>query len=376
MPSNVVSFQNPSFTSVDLGTFGGHYSFAFAINNNGQMVGQDTKNETSNKSLFAPTYATVWDNSFWVAKTTLLSDQESHAYGINNLSTVVGYSQEDINGHQQILATAWQDGKTRYLPSVSNAQDESIARAVNDHGVIVGESFSSTSFDGAHATLWNDTGVIDLGTLGGKFSEAFAINNAGLVAGCSSTDKPDNNVHPVIWKEGKIIDLSPDHFGIANTVNDNGLVAGFIDDDQHISHATLWINQKEITLQASAGSSSYASAINNQNQIVGTETSNDGHQHALLWNTANSAPVDLNQYLDQSQLDAGWQLISASGINDQGWIIGSASNSKTYETHAFVLSADGVTELPGAAPVQAAHVLAATAPAAHAASADIWSGIY
>ncbi|MFZ6656561.1 DUF3466 family protein [Undibacterium sp. TJN19] len=382
MSSNEVSFQKNIYTYADLSTFGGQYSFVYAINNTGQMAGSDTKNEPGDESVFAPaTYAAIWDNSYHVSKTTLLSGQDSNAYGINNLSTVVGSSSEDINGHTQTVATAWQNGETRYLPSLSNGQYKSIARAINDHGVIVGESFTNSASNESRATLWDDTGVIDLGTLGGKYSEAFAINNTGTVAGWASTGKPDDFMHPVIWKEGKIINLSPTHLGMAASINDYGIAAGFIVDEQQSSRATVWINQKEIILTSNAGTYSYTNAINNKNQIVGSELTKDGQQHALLWNGPDSAPVNLDQFLDQSQIDDGWQLSGASGINDKGWIIGTASNAKTHEVHAFVLTSDGITGLTGAAPPETAQVAATVAvttvasPLTHEATADIWSGM-
>ncbi|MFZ6872232.1 DUF3466 family protein [Undibacterium sp. Di27W] len=389
MSSNEFSFRNSSFIFADMGTFGGHTSHAYAINDAGLMVGSDTRNEPGNKFGFTPGYAAIWDNSYYVPKTTLLADHDSNAYGINNFSSIVGSSLKDIGGNSQITATVWRDGEASYLASLSNGQYKSIAKAINDQGLIVGDSFTSDTWEGQHASLWTDTGVIDLGTLGGRCSSASAINNKGVVAGCASSTKWDDvfgieAIHPVIWKEGKIINLSPEHYGAASSINDNDLVVGSVLDDEMHSHATLWMNQKEITLQSSVDSSSYASAINNKNQVVGSEMRGFSQQHALLWNTPDSAPIDLNQYLDQSQLEAGWLLVDASDINDQGWIIGTAWNPKTYESHAFLLTVQGVTGLTDAAPAQPAQVVAATATvtvattaaAAHVASADIWSGMY
>lgn len=384
MPSNEVSAQKEIYAYTDLSTFGGHFSYASAINNAGQVVGMDTKNEASGQFIIDPLYAVVWDNSYYVPKTTLLSGHDSSANGINNFSAIVGFSLQDIHGRSQVTATVWQGGEAHFLASLSDGQYKSEAMAINDQGVIVGESFTSNSWQDHHATLWNETGAIDLGTLGGKYSAAFAINNAGTVAGWASTGGTDDIMHPVIWKEGKIINLSPTHFGAANNINDNGMVVGLIFDDEHYAHATLWIDQKEIMLQGTAGSYSYTTAINNKNQMVGTEITSTG-QHALLWNSANSAPINLNQYLDQSQIDAGWQLSGASDINDNGWITGIGYNTRTYESHAFLLTPEGVKGLTGVAsaqvtqltqPPQVAQVLAVAAPVTQDASMDIWSGIY
>ncbi|MFZ6639680.1 hypothetical protein ACO0LL_08030 [Undibacterium sp. TC4M20W] len=375
MSLNKISFQKPVYTYADLSTFGGQYSFANAINDAGQMIGSDTKSESGNshsssKYGVQTTYAVLWDNSYYVPKTSLLADVESHAYGINNLSDIVGSSLKEVNGSFQTTATIWQDGKTNYLASLSDGLYKSSANAINDKGVVVGNSFTGNSWDAHHATLWNDKGVIDLGTLGGTDSNALAINNDGVIAGWASGAEPSDYTHPVIWKDGNIINLSPTHHGAADSINDSGMVVGYILDDEMYAHPVLWNNQKETIMQSTAGSFCYASAINNKNQVVGSEISANGQFHALLWNTPDSAPVDLNQFLDQSQRDAGWTLANALDINDKGWIVGSAMNTRTYETHAFVLTADGITGLTGARPVQ---VIATAAPASHVASADIWS---
>jgi probable HAF family extracellular repeat protein len=390
MPSNEVSSQKNIYTYSDLSTFGGTFSYASAINNAGQIVGSDTKNEVRAKFATDPTYAVIWDNSYYVPKTTILSGHDSRANGINNFSTIVGSSLQDIHGNSQITATVWQGGETRYLESLSNGQYQSEALAINDQGVIVGESNTSNSWQDHHATLWNDKGATDLGTLGGKYSTALAINNAGTVAGWASTGDPDDIMHPVIWEAGKIINLSPTHIGGANGINNNGMVVGFVIDDEHFAHATLWINKNEFTLPGTAGSYSYTTAINNKNQIVGTEMTSTG-QHALLWNGPDSAPINLDQYLNQSQHDAGWHLTGASAINDNGWITGLGYNTKTNECHAFLLTPDGVAGLTGAAPAQASQATSLTpvatvtsltqivvvaAPVMQDANTDIWSGNY
>ena len=65
-------------------------------------------------------------------------------------------------------------------------------------------------------------------------------------------------------------------------------------------------------------------------------TTGNSDNHAVLWNGATA--VDLNSFLDGSAVSAGWVLHIASGINDQGAVIGYASNTNTDLTYGFVLT--------------------------------------
>jgi probable HAF family extracellular repeat protein len=48
--------------------------------------------------------------------------------------------------------------------------------------------------------------VIDLGTLGGTFSQAFGLNNKGSAVGFATTAN-DTSLHAFLWRRGKMIDL-------------------------------------------------------------------------------------------------------------------------------------------------------------------------
>ena len=86
-----------------------------------------------------------------------------------------------------------------------------------------------------------------------------------------------------------------------------------------------------------------AYGINNAGLVVGVSaTTNCFNWHAALWN--GTTPTDLNTFLSASEVSAGWVLVSASGVNDNGWIVGDAENSITGQEHAFVLTAVPVPE--------------------------------
>jgi probable HAF family extracellular repeat protein len=148
--------------------------------------------------------------------------------------------------------------------------------------------------------VWNGATATDLGTLGGTESYAAAINTAGQVAGYAYTDSG-------------------------------------------AYHATVWNGTTATDLGTLGGTHSEARAINTAGQVAGyAYTANNAAQHATVWN--GTTATDLNSFLDASTVSAGWVLYQATGINDNGWIVGNAYNSRLFENHAFLLSVTAVPE--------------------------------
>jgi probable HAF family extracellular repeat protein len=118
--------------------------------------------------------------------------------------------------------------------------------------------------------------VIDLGTLGGPFSEPHGINNEDWVAGFS-TLKGDQNTHAFLWRHGHMTDLGtlggPNSVGWVPRLNPNFL------------RAVLWRDGTVTDLGNLGGSmNNFAFDINNQDQVVGdSDLPGDTVQHAFLW---------------------------------------------------------------------------------------------
>jgi probable HAF family extracellular repeat protein len=86
---------------------------------------------------------------------------------------------------------------------------------MNDRGEVVGASGTCAAFDPrygiplqpAHALLWRNGKVVDLGNLGGKINNAsFSINDLEQVIGASVL--PGDAVqHAFLWQKGVMTDL-------------------------------------------------------------------------------------------------------------------------------------------------------------------------
>src|SRR5574341_1418138 len=185
-----------SLRITDLGTPGGNQgSFAYAINNRGQVVG------SSAETMEMPSHALLWRNGHMRDLGTF-GGTTSVAKAINDRGEVVGDSAgaewsihavlwrrgEIVGGSgttQEMVSDAflWRNGRMRDLGTPSGTFG-STALAINNRGDIVGYTVTPRS---DRALLWRNGRMRDLGTLGGEFSWATGINKQGLIVGHSET---------------------------------------------------------------------------------------------------------------------------------------------------------------------------------------------
>jgi probable HAF family extracellular repeat protein len=311
-------------------------SYTEAINNSGQVAGY-----AFNVNYSFTDRAALWNtiNNTVDLLNPLDVTGSSYAKGINNSGQVVGFT---LAGNNVSRATLW---NTTNNSTTELSQFPSSANDINNSALVVG---SSTVNDVSRATLWNTTNnsVTTLGTLDGSLeSYADAINDSGQVVGTSLLEYSNR---ATLWNttnnsttELGLLDGTSSSY--ANDINNFGQVVGYSrDSSQGINYATLWYGDTVTDLGSLGGSDSYASAINNSGLVVGTSSNNDGYQRAFLWNGTNI--VDLNSFLDASASSAGWVLQTASGINDNGWIVGSAINTKSFISSNYLLSVTPVPE--------------------------------
>ncbi len=319
-----------------------------AINNIGQVVGSFV---AANGNEHAALWQKDSQGNYSVTDLGTLGSvgNVSRALGINDAGQVVGIAFND-NGDER--AVLWQkDPQGNYsitdLGTLGGGQGA--ASEINDAGQVAGFAFTANGEQ--HAVLWQkdsqgNYSITDLRTLGGTaaFSRAYGINAVAQVVGLTSTP-PFGQAHAFLWQNDVMTDLgsilgfcgvgSGDcGFGQAFAINAGGQVVGYstaIHAAVSINSATLWQNGGKTDLGAllSGVTFSVALSINAAGQVVGASNTLgphgevDGIQQAWLWQKDSQGAysnTDLDTLLPPG---SGWKtLISASAINDHGQIVG------------------------------------------------------
>ena len=274
---------------IDLGTLGGRYSEAKAVNASGDVVGS--------AGLPGPVdvrRAFLWRNGVMTNLGTLGIGRNtvanySFAFGINDAGQIVGESTTPLTYYHH--AVVWWNGSIIDL-GAKGPSSYSSAYAINNAGDAVGSGDVASGAN--HALLWRGGQIIDLFTLGGSTSNAYGINNAGQVVGASTTTG-DLATHAFLWQSGVMTDLG-----------------------------TL------------GGLSSYANGINDAGQVVGYSYTTAGTAHAFRWD-ATSGMTDLGAI-------SGQTISQAFGVSPTGMIVGQ-SFSNGVPTRAVVWEADVISIL-------------------------------
>ena len=274
----------------DLGTLGGATSSAYAINASGQLAANERPVSGNGFAVLVNA-----DGSFLNLGDMGGTFTDSTANGVNDLGQVTGaggppagtcgVSHAFLTAPNSVLTSASDLGSLR-------ACGNSDGHAVNNHSEVVGNTdLISGLAVVSHAMYWSSAfGMVELGVLGttpafgnffGNSSTALAINDSGQIVGSSSF----NNMPGLSYTHAFLTTRS-------GPMQDIGTLGG--------NGATAF-------------------SINNAGQVVGNAlTTGDARLHAFLY--VAGAMTDLNSVI----VSPGWELVSASHINDNGQIIACA----------------------------------------------------
>jgi probable HAF family extracellular repeat protein len=205
-----------------------------------------------------------------------LGGSTSFALDVNNHRQVTGNAQEAASEPSPRLnAFLWKSpaGPMTNLDVLPGSNNFSRGYAINDQGVVVGESDNNSSRAFRYDS---DNGMTGLIRLAGDNDRGVAhdINNAGDIVGVSSNGSASR---PTKWIAGVPNDLgtiagTATATGRAWAINQNGTAAGLSTNVAGTSQATLW-NGGSITNLMSLGDGtrfSQAFGLNDQLMVVGS----------------------------------------------------------------------------------------------------------
>ncbi len=267
---------------------------------------------------------------------------QSMAYAINNNGQVVGRT---YNGTYDVWRAASFDAATHEVTELSQPFNtaplftcNSAAWDINDQGIVVGEETYNSGitkairFDNSPAK--NNT---DLGNLGGTQSMATRINNSNMVVGHSMTGTSQ-------WAAATFDAAGGGCTGLFNgssdkvwAINDSNQFAGETLTAEGSSHAFAFTTGKKDLGILPGGTSSYALSINNDGDIVGYGSHSSGAMHAIFFD-----PSGLGRNIDLGTL--GGPASYAYAINDEDKIVGKAMDSNE-EFRATIFDSNGNIDL-------------------------------
>ena len=299
--SIAASAAPPGWTISEIGSFGTNISQGNAVNNRGQVVG------TSNKVILPFHWAGIsrcllWENGAMQDLGAPQGGDFCQAMDITDRGTVVactGY------GDQAFL---WKDGTWTFAAP-------GLPVAINKFDAIVGSYWNGSAHRGFYA---RDGAMSEIGSLGGSITSATALNDKGYVVGVATVNDMLGIAHAFVWKDGVINDLGTlpgMEDSSATDINNHGVIVGY--------STTTWNDRTGFIADVTGGMRplgiggwSEPAAINDRGAVVGR-----ANDKAFLYDNGTLT------YLDDipAVRAAGWTFLNPTDINDRGWITGYGS---------------------------------------------------
>lgn len=321
-------------------------SVAWAVNGSEQVTGSSTISQApyATQHAFRRTNASMTDLGALFTSPSGLS--LSSGRGINEAGDVAGHTW--VNSTDPPHAFLYRNGVMTDLGTGYSGGSRSYATDLNDSGLIVGSHGVSQSSP-ERAAVWQNGVIYDIGTLGGSTSAPYstesvanAVNDAGYVVG-AALPASGSALHAFIWFNGVMSDLgtlggngeATRAFGINNA----NQIVGASPNAAGQVHAFRWTNGVMSDLGSLGGSTSHGNDINMSGEVVGISlVAGNGSYRPFIWRRGQM--TNLNTLTDN--LPSGVTLYNATGINDDGVIVGNTcttacviGNYQPY--HAYML---------------------------------------
>jgi probable HAF family extracellular repeat protein len=320
-----------TFSLTDLGSLPGNLgSAAYAINNNGQIVGEANVGSTQ--------HAFLYSNGVMSDLGILRGFQQSVGTAINASGQVAGY--DWTSNYLDDEAFLFNGSSTLPLgwigTCVFNQGCYSYAYSMDSVGHVVGCTAVGYPRH-PQAFLWDGTSMQGLLSAAGTDTCALGTNGSQIVG--YSDPSGWNLPHAIVWSSKFPTDLpalSQTVGSSANAINVNQLIVGYSTASDGWWHAVSWSNGR-ITDLGTLGGYAQALAVSSDGWIVGDSQDSQGNDNGFL--VANRCGMqNLTAMLDSS--GTGWTLATARGINDKHWIVGWGFAPDGFG-HAYLLKPKG-----------------------------------
>ena len=320
--------QIPAVTYVlkPLGSLGHGFAQGNHLNNRGDVVGFAYAG-----NLGTNTHAFLYTNGV-MADIGTLGGGFSYAWAINDSRVVVG--EANLAGDNTTHAFRWANGSMQDLGLLPGTGEYSVATDINNKGQIVGFSEISSGFGSTrHAFLWQSNVMTDIGTLPGHFgSEAWSIDEDGNIFGASWADIGLGGSGPYeafIYRNGvmtNVASLTP-LYGRPGRLNHRGDIAASVKAGDSAIHGFARLNGKAYDFGLFGSLFGQGNDVNDQQWAVGYATTplqpaEAGGIRAVVFH--DSYVYDLNTLLVNNP---GVTLGYATSINDDGLILANNNNT-------------------------------------------------
>ena len=299
-------------TVVDLGGLGGSESVAYRINANGMIVGWSQLASGATRGFYT-------DGNGVLTQLNVPGNSDTFARAINDSGTIAGVAYIGGQSH----GILW-NGST-----ITDFGPNSGLTAINASGQVTGGNGSG------HAFISSNGATTDLGALsGGGWTAAYGINDSGMVAGYGDVGGSTFRAFVGSAQTGLTqLGTLGGWDSWATGINNKGQVIGHAEVASGYSHAFVTGAGKALVDLGTLGGpnvNSIANGINSLGAIVGSSYLTNGAQHGFVF--SGGQMLDLNSFLTPN---SGWVLNQAFGIDNFGNVVGTGTfNGKA---HAFLL---------------------------------------
>ena len=313
---------------IDLGTLGGSFSKAYAVNNKGQVVGESLTAANLDVHPF------VWTGGTMRAIPGLAGNDNASGRitGINNNGTLAGTWDSGAQGDQGSLFVYNIESGALSFPF---GQGNSFGEDINDAGQILAGRMPPGGGVISYVIL-STSGTVDLSASYGARFQGMEINAYGEVIGLPGA--PNAPLESLIYSDGTVKSIGPaGFFGVAfNDDPYHNVIGGFTREQTQFFgiRSRAAVRRSNGTYQIfgsfNVANDAIVVAMNNVNQMVGNERGLGGRIPFLI---ENGSMKQLGGLLPPN---SGWQLLEANDINDRGEIVGMGRING--EDHAYLLT--------------------------------------